>query len=358
MILGEELCGFIVAIRQDVPWAYMMPIEPILEDIKQKFRTADVRLPKRGEIESQAVSSEISETLTVIEKDGQIPGSDSGRVNKPAALLGHLLRWNNLPILENPPGLPLEKGNHPSNRQEDETINEKSSGIESIPETSIAIQDAPPPELSDNMNGVNRSATCHPRPAPLPVAPGILPRRISPELTQPVNTYISSLIAPMRGLDWRSEILPVRLLEPTRLPSGGLLSTHQTTYTAPYMLWHRFETSLLRIEYRRTQPRRGHRARFQLAQILNLPNYPHDGESESLQPAIAQGLLISWYYVRLLFFAFWNVILNILYFIACFPCLFWIGYRHRDVLVDEETLRRQRVESREMLGHIDYDWRR
>jgi hypothetical protein len=41
-----------VAIREDIPWAYMAPIGPILEDIKSKLGTTDVRLPRRGEIET------------------------------------------------------------------------------------------------------------------------------------------------------------------------------------------------------------------------------------------------------------------------------------------------------------------
>jgi hypothetical protein len=44
-----------VAIRQDVPWAYMAPIEPILNDIKAKLGTQDVHLPTSGEIERLAV---------------------------------------------------------------------------------------------------------------------------------------------------------------------------------------------------------------------------------------------------------------------------------------------------------------
>jgi hypothetical protein len=134
VILGEQLCGFIVAVRQDIPWAYMMPIEPILDDIKQKFGTSDVRLPKRGEIESLALSSKVSEARTVVEEDGQTPGSDGRQVSKAAVVPENLLPLKNLPKLENSPGLPSEKSNHSSNRQEDETIDEKYSVLESIPE--------------------------------------------------------------------------------------------------------------------------------------------------------------------------------------------------------------------------------
>ena len=52
MVFEGQLCGLIVAVREDIPWAYMAPIEPILEDIKSKLGTTDVRLPGRGEVES------------------------------------------------------------------------------------------------------------------------------------------------------------------------------------------------------------------------------------------------------------------------------------------------------------------
>lgn len=52
VVLGDKLCGYIVAIRQDIPWAYMVAIQPVLEDIGRKFKTDDVRLPTVDEIDS------------------------------------------------------------------------------------------------------------------------------------------------------------------------------------------------------------------------------------------------------------------------------------------------------------------
>ena len=54
--LENQLCGHIVAIRQDVPWAYMTAIEPILKDIRRELATDDVRLP-------QAIDLELCSTL-------------------------------------------------------------------------------------------------------------------------------------------------------------------------------------------------------------------------------------------------------------------------------------------------------
>jgi hypothetical protein len=45
-------------------------------------------------------------------------------------------------------------------------------------------------------------------------------------------------------------------------------------------------------------------------------------------------------------------VLNVLYFTAYFPLIFWIVHRHRDVLEDPDTLILQRQESIEMLEHL------
>jgi len=43
--------------RQDVPWAYMVPIAPILEDIKRELETDDVRLPTELDFASPLITS-------------------------------------------------------------------------------------------------------------------------------------------------------------------------------------------------------------------------------------------------------------------------------------------------------------
>ena len=64
VILGNKLCGYIIAIRQDIPWAYMVPIEPALADIKRNLKTNDVRLPTFAEISSLSVISRRSTEAT------------------------------------------------------------------------------------------------------------------------------------------------------------------------------------------------------------------------------------------------------------------------------------------------------
>jgi hypothetical protein len=341
VILGEQLCGFIVAIRQDVPWAYMIPIEPILEDIKQKFGTTDVRLPKRGEIESLAVSSKVSETLMAIEEDDRILGSDNRRVSQPAATS------ENLPIEGTFPKIPLKIGNHPSNGQGNEIIHEKSSVLEITPEVSMATQVALRPESSHNMIEVTTSTSgpwvsASTTVAHRPLAPIEQLRRTSPP------TIIAPSPVPMQDME-RGAGSSVREPQPTRL---------QKTFHASYKTWRGIERSLLHIEYRRAlRRRRGLRAWFHLSSMLRLPRYPHlGGGGGGIQSALVQDLVIAWYYVRLLVVAFWDVVLNFLYFVTCFPCRFWILYRHRDVLEDEETLTRQRQQSIEMLGRLPMEY--
>lgn len=50
------MCGYIVAVRWDNPWAYMVAIEPVLDDIKRMCETEDVRLPTALEVQESASS--------------------------------------------------------------------------------------------------------------------------------------------------------------------------------------------------------------------------------------------------------------------------------------------------------------
>lgn len=54
MTLGNKLCGHIVAVRQDIPWAYMMAIQPIFDDIKLRLNIDEVRLPTIDEVQLAA----------------------------------------------------------------------------------------------------------------------------------------------------------------------------------------------------------------------------------------------------------------------------------------------------------------
>ena len=49
MTLDDKLCGHIIAVREDIPWAYMVAIQPIFDDIRLRLNTTDVRLPTQYE---------------------------------------------------------------------------------------------------------------------------------------------------------------------------------------------------------------------------------------------------------------------------------------------------------------------
>jgi len=290
VILGEELCGFIVAVREDVPWAYMMPILPVLADIKAKLRTDDVRLPKCGELEALAALSKASDTGVSdntncaegeYQEEDDIefnPSSNVGRLGRIVALLrkSPLKSWR-LHGLKKYQGLSADNGSP-------------------RPPSSVDLYD---------------------------------PRRQD---------------IPVRSTD----AVTVNKRSPEGLRTRGL--TLRSIYTSPYKLWRYIESRLLRIEYRRTWQHRRYCKMLPWAPILTPPRLDWFNEAKNIKTAMAQDLKIFWFFVRLLFYAFWNSVFNIIYFVGCFPCFLWVRYRHREVLLDGETLSRQRVETREMLG--------
>jgi hypothetical protein len=64
VVLDHYVCGFIIASRQDVPWAYMALIHPILNDIRMVLKARDVDFPSAAEINwahiGEAASSSVS----------------------------------------------------------------------------------------------------------------------------------------------------------------------------------------------------------------------------------------------------------------------------------------------------------
>jgi hypothetical protein len=333
----------------------MTPIKPILEDIKRKFGTPDVRLPGRGEIESLAVQSRVSKTLAVEEQDGQASDSLDRQISEPTSASKTLFTFpTDLPTWVNRLGIPSETDIGSSKQQEEEIINEKSTMLEKAPETSMAVPPTSRPEFPGNVNKAERSTARHPRRASSP---------IRPEMFAPtVRDYLPfSSERPMHSGPVHSAISTASTLVPTLQDPGYYFkrtkpsssvpqSLFQKTYTMPFTLWRRAETFLLRSEYRRRRPRRhSRRRRLRLVPFLYMPDYPDCYRYRY------RALLLPWYYFRLPFYAVAIALLNILYFIVCSPILLWVIHRHRDVLEDEETLVRQRQESIEMLGPLADD---
>ncbi len=50
MALGDRVCGFIIAVRDDLPWAYKIPMQAALDDMKRTLGTSDIRIPTADEI--------------------------------------------------------------------------------------------------------------------------------------------------------------------------------------------------------------------------------------------------------------------------------------------------------------------
>ncbi|EXJ69219.1 CAMK/PKD protein kinase [Cladophialophora psammophila CBS 110553] len=48
---GDCVAGYIIAVRQDLPWAYMIPMGDAITDMKKTLRTNDVRIPEAAEVE-------------------------------------------------------------------------------------------------------------------------------------------------------------------------------------------------------------------------------------------------------------------------------------------------------------------
>ncbi|KAI4122715.1 MAG: hypothetical protein LQ338_005664, partial [Usnochroma carphineum] len=70
----------------DVPWAYMVAIEPVLKDIRRKLKTDDVRLLTAIEMDRLAASSKMASMKLSHELDEELPPrtSEADQANKPS----------------------------------------------------------------------------------------------------------------------------------------------------------------------------------------------------------------------------------------------------------------------------------
>lgn len=49
--VGDCVRGFVVAVRQDLPWDYVTPMQDALHDVKRTLRTEQIRIPTPNEVE-------------------------------------------------------------------------------------------------------------------------------------------------------------------------------------------------------------------------------------------------------------------------------------------------------------------
>lgn len=85
MVLGDRVCGFIVAVREDLPWAYMIPMAAALDDIKRKLGTNDVRIPKADEIGSSRTNFFSGRSSTSLIKASRVSAILSNSHTTPAS---------------------------------------------------------------------------------------------------------------------------------------------------------------------------------------------------------------------------------------------------------------------------------
>ncbi|KAL8653591.1 MAG: hypothetical protein Q9226_003785 [Calogaya cf. arnoldii] len=330
--LEDKLCGHIIAVRQDLPWAYMLAIEPMFDDIKMVLGTDDVRLPTNAEVQlaasypgTQHLKHHLQETIDFITR---FPISDK------------------TPLISE--SVATKSRDWPA---EDPSINEKSATANGSPRTST--------------NGTSVSATVIGDPVSEP--------RTRAHSIERANRYRQEVVSSQDVAP-----LPLTLSEPRgdgTIHPGDDHKVHHTPRTRrdiyrsmppsrrfiymPLIVWHLFETFILRTEYKR----RRRKIRFLSLPVVGFITF-------SVRPLAAnpgQGFghrLLTWlktiWYNRRLHFlvllapvaAFGNFLLNILYFILCFPFICWVLHRHHGVLEDVDVLRRQVQRSFEMLGNL------
>lgn len=385
MILEDKLCGYIVAIRQDIPWAYMVAIEPTLEDIGRKLKTDDVRLPTAVEIESLRVSSKASEVeiLKELKEETRASTSEASQVSISGDNLKKVWKAQDGSTRRNSAGLsgppierylrPYELPSSPAERhlprelplttdkylpaefpvpdglvqQEDESLDEKSSMLGDAPHTSMSQPSVPPGEGLRG-NSESRESTIG-RVARIPLA------TIQSYPTQPTvslhfidTSTRSTITTPIEPSTYLTR--QTRQWKSTRAIPQTLRALSLHMIRLPYKTWRRLETLILRTEYRRRQPGR-YRSPLGLVSILSNPEHPFDDCYHAPIPLL-KNTQVFWYYLRFSFVISGNVLLNILYFVFCFPFILWVAHRHRDVLADAKTLARQQYESIEMLGQL------
>lgn len=93
MLLGGNVCGHINASSDDVPWVYIQPMRPILQDISQSLGAQDARIlthdhPLVVKIHAaeQASSAELRATLGNLVPTAASPSAESSAPPAPRVL--------------------------------------------------------------------------------------------------------------------------------------------------------------------------------------------------------------------------------------------------------------------------------
>lgn len=82
VLLGDKVCGHLIAAREDVPWVCMQPIQPILQDIQKRLMAGNVRLLPRNHRSSMKAEDIEPNILT---QSTRSPGNSRARTDQPPA---------------------------------------------------------------------------------------------------------------------------------------------------------------------------------------------------------------------------------------------------------------------------------
>ncbi|KAI4283163.1 MAG: hypothetical protein L6R38_002354 [Xanthoria sp. 2 TBL-2021] len=414
--LGDKLCGHIIAVRQDIPWAYMSSIQAIFDDIKSSLDIDDVRLPTIAEVQLAASYPGMIKRLAKHHLEDSYrppPTSKSAATNSkgwPAVSLKPSQSCHEMALETKIDYFPMERLSHsqtelpdsiPSGQEqpsstlwnrdtrsrdlrEDDIINKKSAssstatkGRRGTTSRSITSESATlaaegiPDEIS--RTPTNRTLL------PAPMIPDLFKKpRTHSHSTERANPYRQEVVLRQNTTTPPLSLSGPRESNSRHLDEEHIGSRYQTVkeeksrdiprkrlINMPMMVWRRFETFILRTEYQRRKQKR----RFSFFPTVGFitfsarPNHPSDRSSgfggriiEYIKTSgYIEYIKTSRYHLLLLLgavVAFGNILLNIMYSILFFPFVCWVLHRHHSVLEDEEVWRRQLQESFQMLGNL------
>ncbi|KAL8834533.1 MAG: hypothetical protein Q9170_003715 [Blastenia crenularia] len=333
VVSGGKLCGYIIAIRQDIPWAYMVAIEPVFEDIRRRLDTEEVRLPFANELGSHKDLSIPSLAKSSNEREQEQLRPTSEEVHTRIAD-----EWKKSPLATRPRELSsmVEMGMQSS---VNELVPELSGGHELPLHWLLSQKEYEPLNEKVSIQGDARLTSA------IDLEHGSHPIREALETggsADRVWQHRDPPTAPSAGHGLKSAYTVASLV------FGSVL------FHLPRFFWRRVETSILHTEYRRR--RRGRvlsrfSPRLLSIPIVSLPRYPADAFIENpknVRVAISNDARIFWYYIQIPLTTIFGCVLTFLYFTVCFPFILWVAHRHAFVLVDYRDARLG--ESFEMLG--------
>ena len=400
VVRGDKLCGYIVAIRQDIPWAYMVAIQSVFKDIGRKFNTDDVRLPTAAELKSFAKVSEPELALSNVQEWTQALSSGDTRNETPAndsIEIGKARRKLNMGDKSIKPSFGTDINSSPTspavvfsediseNINQNEVLLMNASDVARNQSVNITSQVS---NARDEQLNEKSSVAAHPfRPELLPCAEpplraeveishslwrtefelaGPLPVDLPGNLDEPRQYPTSQRVSNHSSSTRNDELTGHGMLMSSQMdleaathkpPRKADLSTSKFAVFRPFsrqfvnrsgQIWHAFEALILRIEYRRRRERC--RSSVFLVRMMWKPITVSDlpWTSHKTQRWIDRWLYY-WYYYTI--FMFGNILLNLLYCIFLFPFILWVLYRHHDVL-EGPRAQEQFQASIEMLGRL------